>query len=108
MRSLDTKRARDLDDDHDDLRGTPGRATLTSRLPPAASSIAHAVVRQLPAKGDLRGDDAHEVAAYGMAGAGSSLPFFDQIQRAFGHHDISGVRAHIGGRASEASTALGA
>ncbi len=108
MRTLDTRRARDLDDDHDDLRGTPGRSTLTSRLPPAASSIAHHVVRQLQAKGDLAGPDAHEVAAYGMAGAGNTLPFLDQIQRAFGHHDVSGVRAHIGGRAGEASSALGA
>lgn len=110
MRNLEAKRARDLDldDDRDDRRGTPGRSTLTSRLPPAASSIARAVVRQLQAKGDLAGPDAHEVAAYGMGGAGGALPFLDQIQRAFGHHDISGVRAHIGGRASEASSALGA
>lgn len=108
MRVLDTKHARDLDDDHDDLRRTPGRATLTSRLPASATSIAQGVVRQLQAKGDLAGPDAHEVAAHGMTGAGGALPFFDQIQRAFGHHDINGVRAFVGGSAQEASSALGA
>lgn len=108
MRALDTKHARDRADDHDDLRGTPGRTTLTSRLPASATSIAHEVVHQLQAKGDLAGPDAHEVAAHGMTGAGGALPFFGEIQRAFGHHDLTGVRAFVGGRAGEASSALGA
>lgn len=47
-------------------------------------------------------------ARAGTAGAGSRLPFSSQIQVAFGKHDISGVRSHIGGAATEASGALGA
>ncbi|HEY5925668.1 MAG TPA: DUF4157 domain-containing protein [Kofleriaceae bacterium] len=102
------RRAREAEHDRDDRRGTPGRATLTSRLPPTAGSIARAVVEQLQAKGGLDGPDVHAVAAHGMTGAASALPFLDQIQRAFGHHDISGVNAHVGGPAGEAAVAMGA
>jgi hypothetical protein len=47
---------------------------------------------------------AHE----GTSGAGGSLPHLDAIQRSFGAHDVSGVQAHVGGRAEEASLAMGA
>lgn len=104
------RRAREAERDRDDVRGTPGRSTLTSRLPPTAGSFAGEAVREshVQANGDLDGPDVHAVAAHGLTGSGSSLPFLDQIQRAFGHHDISGVRAHIGGAAGEASAELGA
>jgi hypothetical protein len=48
------------------------------------------------------------VAARGTAGPGGSLPHLDAIQRSFGPHDVSGVTAHVGGAAAEASAALGA
>ncbi|MBE7452375.1 MAG: DUF4157 domain-containing protein [Kofleriaceae bacterium] len=97
----------------------PGRSTLTSRLGPSPASIARAVVAQLKAAespapaaaqahGDLDGPDVHALAAQGTAGGGGTLPFLDEIQRAFGHHDVSGVRAHVGGAAAEASAAMGA
>jgi hypothetical protein len=47
-------------------------------------------------------------AAHGTAGPGGSLPHLDAIQRSFGAHDVSGVIAHVGGAASDASAALGA
>ncbi|MBV8761560.1 MAG: DUF4157 domain-containing protein [Deltaproteobacteria bacterium] len=47
-------------------------------------------------------------AAQGTEGPGERLPFYDQIQAAFGSHDISGIRAHIGGPAAAASRELGA
>jgi Domain of unknown function (DUF4157) len=50
----------------------------------------------------------HELAAAGVAGSGGALPHLGQIQRSFGHHDVSGVQAHIGGPATEASDAMGA
>jgi hypothetical protein len=55
-------------------------------------------------------DDAgvQAAAAHGVAGAGGALPHLDVIQRAFGPHDVSGVQAHVGGAAREASGALGA
>jgi hypothetical protein len=49
-----------------------------------------------------------EIAQQGVAGSGSPLPYFDQIQRSFGEHDVSGVRAHVGGRAAEAAGSMGA
>jgi hypothetical protein len=55
-------------------------------------------------------DDAqvHAVAAHGIAGAGTALPHLDAIQRSFGPLDVSGVTAHVGGAAADASAALGA
>jgi hypothetical protein len=60
------------------------------------------------ARGELRGDDAHAWASHGVSTASSALPHADAIQRSFGHHDVSGVRAAVGGNAAEASSALGA
>jgi hypothetical protein len=50
----------------------------------------------------------HELAAAGVAGGGGALPHLARIQDAFGHHDVSGVQAHIGGPATEATEAMGA
>ena len=48
-------------------------------------------------------------AARGIAGSATALPHGDVIQRAFGpDHDLSGVQAHIGGPAADASEAIGA
>lgn len=50
---------------------------------------------------------AHRVAAAGVSGSGSSLPHLDTIQEAFGGtHDVSQVRAHVGGEAAAASEQL--
>lgn len=53
-------------------------------------------------------DEVHDAAQQGVAGGGTSLPFAAQIQRSFGRHDVSGVRAHTDARAQEAATAIGA
>ncbi len=47
-------------------------------------------------------------AAAGVAGAGGALPHLDVIQRAFGPHDVTSVRAHVGGAAADAAQAIGA
>jgi len=47
-------------------------------------------------------------AADGVAGTGTSLPHQDAIQSSFGHHDIGGVQAHVGGPAAGAAAAMGA
>ena len=48
-------------------------------------------------------------AARGVSDGGSPLPHLDAIQRSFGSaHDLSDVRAHVGGAAAEASAAIGA
>lgn len=51
----------------------------------------------------------HEAAQRGTAGAGSALPHLAEIQRCFGpQHDLSGIRAHVGGEAAAASRQIGA
>jgi Domain of unknown function (DUF4157) len=51
----------------------------------------------------------HHAAAAGVSGAGGALPHLDRIQEAFGPaHDVTGVRAHVGGEAGEASERMGA
>lgn len=48
-------------------------------------------------------------AAAGISGSGGPLPHLEAIQRAFGPaHDLSGVRAHIGGAAADSARAIGA
>ncbi|MEY3015675.1 MAG: hypothetical protein RIT45_4410 [Pseudomonadota bacterium] len=55
------------------------------------------------------GSPMQEAAKSGVAGAGAPLPFADQIGASFGPgHDLSGVRAHVGGRAKDAGQTLGA
>lgn len=55
-----------------------------------------------------RAADVHATAAAGVAQAERPLPGAERIQQAFGKHDVSGVRAQVGGPAAEASQALGA
>jgi hypothetical protein len=63
------------------------------------------------ARGDL-GPDADRVraeAAAGVAGPGEALPHGDAIARSFGPaHELSSVRAHVGGAAATAAAAIGA
>ncbi len=60
------------------------------------------------AKGELRGDDPQHTAAQGVSGSGSALPYLGAIQTAFGTHDVSTIRATVGGAAAEACEDLGA
>ena len=48
------------------------------------------------------------MATKGLKGPSSSLPHLDQIQHSFGGHDVSGVKAHVGGAAKTASEGMGA
>jgi hypothetical protein len=52
------------------------------------------------------GGELHRVAEAGVSGAGSPLPHLDTIQRAFGRHDLSHVRAFTGGAARQAGEQL--
>jgi hypothetical protein len=69
-------------------------------------------LKEDPAKKDRKraGSDSsvHKVAAHGVAGAGGKLPHVDKIQQSFGSHDVSDVKAAVGGKAREASEAIGA
>lgn len=52
--------------------------------------------------------DPLRAACAGATGAASPLPFLPRLQEAFGAHDLSGVRAHRGQAAQEATEGLGA
>ncbi len=52
---------------------------------------------------DVRGQ-----AERGVAGPGTALPHAETIQRAFGGHDITGVRAHTDAAAAASAGAIGA
>lgn len=92
----------------------PGKRTLTSRLAPRAHAErapAPAAARPVQADGGLTLDDPfalHTIASRGVAGGGGPLPHLATIQASFGHHDVGGVRAHVGGAAAEAAAAIGA
>lgn len=49
-----------------------------------------------------------KAAERGTSGAGGPLPHGKAIQRAFGRHDVSGVKAHTDGAAAEGANAMGA
>jgi hypothetical protein len=105
---------------------SPGKRTLAERLvAPAAAEERSAPARvQLQASEPGGGADAvagglaeafapgaagtQAIAARGTASGGGPLPHLAAIQDSFGHHDVRGVRAHVGGAAAEASAALGA
>jgi hypothetical protein len=77
---------------------SPGKRTLTAALPPV----------QCKADGGGGGADVAAIAQQGVAGAGQALPHGPQIQALFGRHDVSGIQAHVGGAAAEASQQIGA
>lgn len=112
-------------------RPAPGKVSLTSSLRPAqgavpftsaddqkASYLSTPVQRKESGQHDdpfgwdswaapvNRGVQA--VAADGVSAPGGRLPYIEQIQLSFGRHDVSGIEAHVGGRAAEASDAIGA
>ena len=58
--------------------------------------------------GVLLGHSLQERATEGVAGPGSTLPHRALIQSAFGHHDVAGIEAHVGGLAAGAAADIGA
>ncbi len=95
MKTLDekTKRERDRQDPDPPIQNP----SAPSRLPPG----------YLEVYGIGKGGVVAE-AARGVAGFGAPLPYLAEIQRAFGHHDVSAVRAHLDVAAVRAAEALGA
>src|SRR5262245_5164364 len=81
--------------------GSPGKRTLTQSLPVQSKASAPS------AADDARGE-IPQVAAEAVSGSGGSLPYLDEIQRSFGHHDVGDVRAHTDGAAAAGARALGA
>jgi uncharacterized protein DUF4157 len=96
------------DSEHATASPAIGKRTLVEAVTPAEPDHGPPVQRKVG--GEPVPDDANptSIASQGTAGIGGQLPHYDRIQAAFGHHDVSGVKSHEGGAASEASRALGA
>jgi murein DD-endopeptidase MepM/ murein hydrolase activator NlpD len=111
----------DLDDDWNrDRRPAPGKMATTQRLAGGRWRNVDGSKAAVQAQGAMRGtgtdatgpkDDpfaVHLIAQQGVGGGGGALPHLAAIQKSFGHHDVGGVRAHVGGAAAAASQAIGA
>ncbi|MEO6771965.1 MAG: hypothetical protein ABI437_02895 [Kofleriaceae bacterium] len=85
----------------------PSSAVPIQMFADAVSAGVHPRIVQLDGtNAGLDPEDVHRAAAHGLSGSSSSVPHLTAIQRAFGHHDVTGVQAHIGGPAAEGSAAM--
>ncbi len=80
-------------------------ATFALRVQRTGRSVQLQTLQTHRVPGDER---VHIAAAGGIEGPGGSLPHLDTIQRAFGRYDVTGINAHVGGSATEATQAMGA
>lgn len=80
---------------------TPGKVSRVQQLQRQASGVA-------PQGSEAASARVHEAAHAGVAGPAQALPHLDRIQPLFGRHDVTGIRAHVGGPAAVASKAMGA
>jgi hypothetical protein len=71
-----------------------------------ASGFSFGSLPVVPARGEE--PSVLDLAARGVEAPGTRLPHADRIQASFGHHDITGVRAHLGPQAADASGRMGA
>jgi hypothetical protein len=97
-----------------DAAAAPGKRTLVEQAYGTEAPAAPVQREASPAAGAAEGpagldpERVHQAAQHGTSGSGGSLPHLDRIQRAFGRHDVSGVRAHTDERAAEGARAMGA
>ncbi len=100
---------RSVDSKTDAQPSSSGQASSTSRrttqLKQGLRTVSFAEGEARLAAGD---ENIQQLAAEGVSGAGGPLPHLDTVQAAFGHHDVSGVRAHGGAHAQKATSAMGA
>ncbi len=52
--------------------------------------------------------DVHAAAAHGTSGTPQQLPYLAEIQRAFGRHDVTNIKAYIDASAAQGAKAMGA
>ncbi|CAN5841749.1 hypothetical protein BH11MYX2_BH11MYX2_10200 [soil metagenome] len=84
----------------------PAREQVPSRRTRVVTELA--VQRKESSDSEETVDDVHEAAQEGISGSSGSLPFLDQIQRWFGEHDISDVRAHTDSSAAKGAKRMSA
>jgi hypothetical protein len=68
----------------------------------------HSAPVQMQGRSEQSARNVQRLAAQGVSSGATVLPHLDQIQRSFGHHEVSGIKAHVGGPAAQASEAMGA
>jgi|GEM_PF-5748154 len=87
-------------------RSAPGRSSVRRDYAPTAN----APLQRKPTPGGkaTAASDPTAIAADGVRGTGTTLPHLDLIQRAFAPHDVSNVRAQVGGAAAAAAKGLDA
>jgi Domain of unknown function (DUF4157)/Microbial transglutaminase len=78
---------------------SPGKSTLVEQVYGPGEAV------QRKAENDSK--DVHATAEAGASGPGGKLPHLDLIQRSFGGHDVSGVRAHTDSGAAAANAEMG-
>jgi hypothetical protein len=103
--------------DHRRTTATPSNERLDDDL--VAGKTSRSSLLRAPTSPSLSGivqrkggtDDTAErtraLAASGITGSGTSMPFLDLIQQAFGSHDVSGIRAHLDDNARRANADMG-
>ncbi|MFI5289464.1 MAG: DUF4135 domain-containing protein, partial [Polyangia bacterium] len=82
---------------------------LVDRL--GAAGARRVIQRRLAERREKAEPDSAEVQAAaesGVRGPAGSLPHQATIQKAFGKHDVSHVKAHVGGEAAKGAAAMGA
>ncbi len=91
-------------------RPVVGKQTLTSALSsdPVLAPAGAAVQRRAVEGSTASPEAIHAAAAHGTSGPATALPHLSRIQALFGRHDVSAVRAHVGGRAAEGTARMGA
>lgn len=100
--------ATSLETCHREHAGGPGKRSLTEALAPVQHKMPEPALTATE-RPDMRDETAvHASAARGVATAASPLPFSDTLQRAFGRHDVSTIKAHVGGDAAASAAAMGA
>lgn len=89
------------------LRSMGELIPVSSDVPFADSIVSDAPVqrKEVGGAGDAR---VHALAEHGTSGTANAIPFLDQIQRSFGSHDVSGIKAHNDGAAADAARGMGA
>lgn len=95
--------------DQDSDRGSVGKRTLVDAAYSAAP-VQHVAVAAPGALPLAQQDPAsvHASAAHGTSGAPGALPHLSTIQKAFGRHDVSGIKAHTDAPAVSDTKAMGA
>jgi len=92
------------------VHGTPHRGSEDGAAAGAVGrrTLVEQVQRRTAPGADEAADGVKAAATHGISGPAVALPHGDRIQRLFGRHDVSGVRAHVGGAAAEGAAAMGA